>query len=346
MTAPRTLHAIVPEGLDDPARASGGNAYDRRVLDGLRAAGWSVHEHAVPGSWPRPDTAALEALAAVAAALPAGSLLLVDGLVASAAPDVLVPVAGRVRLVVLVHMPLGDREREVLAAARAVLTTSRWTRCLLLERHRLRPERVHVAEPGVDPAGLAPGTESGGGMLCVAAVTRAKGHDVLLSALAQVPELPWRCTLVGSLAHDPTYVARLRHQVLRDGLLDRVAFGGTLAGDRLDAAYAAADVLVLPTRVESYGMVVTEALARGLPVVATTVGGVPEALGRLPDGRRPGLLVPADDPGSLGVALRLWLSDESLRSRLRRAARDRRALLGGWSATTGQVARVLGEVAA
>ena len=234
----------------------------------------------------------------------------------------------------------------MLAAARAVLTTSRWTRCLLLERHGLRPERVHVAEPGVDPAGLAPGTESGGGMLCVAAVTRAKGHDVLLSALAQVPELPWRCTLVGSLAHDPTYVARLRHQVLRDGLLDRVAFGGPLGGDRLAAAYAAADVLVLPTRVESYGMVVTEALARGLPVVATTVGGVPEALGRLPDGRRPGLLVPADDPGTLGVALRLWLSDESLRSRLRRAARDRRALLAGWSATTGQVARVLGEVAA
>ncbi len=346
MTVPRTLHAVVPDGLDDPALASGGNAYDRRVLDGLRAAGWSVREHAVPGSWPRPDAAALEALAAVVEALPAGSVLLVDGLVASAAPDVLVPVAGRVRLVVLVHMPLGDREREVLAAARAVLTTSRWTRWLLLERHRLRPERVHVAEPGVDPAGLAPGTESGGGMLCVAAVTRAKGHDVLLSALAQVPELPWRCTLVGSLAHDPTYVARLRHQVLRDGLLDRVAFGGTLAGDRLAAAYAAADVLVLPTRVESYGMVVTEARARGLPVVATTVGGVPAALGRLPDGRRPGLLVPADDPGSLGVALRLWLSDESLRSRLRRAARDRRALLAGWSATTGQVARVLGEVAA
>jgi glycosyltransferase involved in cell wall biosynthesis len=341
-----TVHAVVPAGLDDPARPSGGNAYDRRVLDGLRASGWAVHEHAAPGSWPRPDAAALEALHSLVASVPDGALLLVDGLVASTAPQVLVPAAARLRLVVLVHMPLGTREREVLAAACAVLTTSRWTRRLVLERHSLRPDRVHVAEPGVDPARLARGTPAGGDLLCVAAVTRHKGHELLLSALAQLPDLPWRCTMVGSLARDPAFVTRVRRQVARDGLGDRVVFRGALSGEALTASYSSADLLVLPTRLESYGMVVTEALARGLPVVATTVGGVPEALGVLPDGRRPGLLVPPEDPASLGDALHRWLTDPVLRADLRDAARVRRASLEGWSTTTGHVARVLAGVAA
>jgi glycosyltransferase involved in cell wall biosynthesis len=341
-----TVHAVVPEGVDDPDRPSGGNAYDRRVLDGLRAAGWVVHEHAAPGAWPTPDATALDALAGLVAAVPNDAVLLVDGLVASAASAVLVPVAARVRLVVLVHMPLGDQERAVLASARAVLTTSRWARGRLLEHDGLRSDRLHVAEPGVDAAGLAAGTDSGGGLLCVATVTRDKGHEPLLSALTAVADLPWRCTLVGSLTRDPSFVDRLRRQVERVGLQDRLCFRGPLVGDALASEYASADVLVLPTRLESYGMVVTEALAHGLPVLATEVGGVPEALGVLPDGRRPGLLVAPDDVPSLRVALRRWLTDETLRASLREAALDRRESLAGWPLTTRRVARVLEEVAA
>ena len=103
------VHVVVPDGIDDPARPSGGNAYDRRVCRGLAAIGWSVREHAVAGSWPRPDAAACAALAGVVQRIPDGAVVLLDGLIASAAPEVLVPQAGRLRLVVLVHMPLGDR---------------------------------------------------------------------------------------------------------------------------------------------------------------------------------------------------------------------------------------------
>jgi glycosyltransferase involved in cell wall biosynthesis len=98
--------------------------------------------------------------------------------------------------------------------------------------------------------------------------------------------------------------------------------------------------MVLASRAETYGMVVTEALARGVPVVAAGVGGLTEALygaGAI----RPGLLVPPDDPGALGAALRAWLGDAELRSRLRRAARERRELLSGWSTTTSVLAGVL-----
>ncbi len=105
----RAVHFVVPDGIDDPARPSGGNTYDRHVRRGLDSLGWSVHEHAVPGSWPRPDAAALAGLAGVVQRIPDDAVVLLDGLVASTAPDVLVAQARRLRLVVLVHMPLGHR---------------------------------------------------------------------------------------------------------------------------------------------------------------------------------------------------------------------------------------------
>ena len=341
------VHVVVPAGIDDPARPSGGNSYDRRVCDGLATTGWPVLVQEAPGDWPRPDRAARSWLAGALAGLPDNAVALLDGLVASAAPDVLLPEAGRLRLVVLLHMPLGGLgERAVLLAAAAVVTTSRWIRHRVLERYRLDAAAVHVAEPGVDPADLAPGTAGGGALLCVGAVTPVKGTDVLLDALAMAGDLPVRCTWVGSLTRDRDYVRALRRQLHGSGLADRIRLSGPRTGKDLDAAYAAADVLVLPSRAESYGMVVTEALARGLPVIAADVGGVAEALGVSADGARPGLLVPPDEPPALAAALRGWMGDAELRSALRRTARDRRATLAGWSDTVDQVARVLAGVAA
>ena len=336
------VHFVVPAGIADPARPSGGNTYDRRIADGLAATGWTVRLHEVPGSWPRPDAQSLGALGAALRDLPDGALVLLDGLVASPAPDVLTPEAGRLRLVVLVHMPLGDaRERAVLSAASSVVTTSTWTRRTLLELYSLPGDRVHVAEPGVDPAELALGSETAGELLSVAAVIPGKGHDVLLDALEPLAGLGWRCVCVGSLERDPAFVRRLRRRVLDGGIDDRVRFAGALAESDLAHSYAAADVLVLPSRGETYGMVVAEALARGLPVVAADVGGVPETLGHGADGTRPGLLVPPGDPAALRGALRSWLEDAGLRRRLRAAARERRASLADWSTTTSSVAEAL-----
>ncbi|HEX2104803.1 MAG TPA: glycosyltransferase family 4 protein [Solirubrobacteraceae bacterium] len=347
------VHVVVPEGIDDPARPSGGNAYDRRVCRGLAALAWTVHEHAVAGAWPRPGAAEHAALARAVRRIPDGAVVLLDGLIASAAPQELVPQARRLRQVVLVHMPLGHRppageagavrarEREVLAAAAAVVTTSAWTRRRLGELYSLPADRVHVAEPGVDTAGLAPGTPAGDALLCVAAVTPDKGHDVLLDALAAATDLSWRCACVGSLDRDPAFADAVRRRARDAGLGDRVRFAGPRTGPELDRAYAAADLLVLASQAEAYGMVVTEALARGVPVLAAEVGGVTEALGHAEDGTRPGLLVPPGNRAALGAALRSWLGDAELRGRLRRAARERRASLRGWPATTSVLAGVL-----
>lgn len=240
----------------------------------------------------------------------------------------------------------GAREREstVLSAAASVITTSAWARQALLELYSLPRDRVHVAEPGVDPAPLAPGTAAAGALLSVAAVVPGKGHDVLVEALAQLTRHRWRCSCVGSLERDPPFVDRLRRRVADAGMDGRVSFLGPQADAELDHSYTAADVLVLPSRTESYGMVVVEALARGLPVVAADVGGVPEALGH-GDGERPGLLVPPGDAAALRDAIRSWLEDAELRDRLRRAARQRRTSLPDWSTTASAVADVLGRAA-
>jgi glycosyltransferase involved in cell wall biosynthesis len=332
------VHFVVPGSIDDPARPSGGNTYDRRVSNGLTALGWAVREHLVTGS----------GLGAAVEGVPDGEVVLVDGLLASARPDVLVEQARRLRLVVLMHMPLGERSGEcaVLATAGGVVTTSGWTRRWLLDRYGLRPDSVHVATPGVDQAAVAPGTSTGGDLVCVAAVIPEKGHDLLLTALGEVPELPWTLACVGALDLDPEFVTRLRKLARGLDIGDRVRFTGPLTGSRLEAEYAAADALVLASRAETYGMVVTEALARRVPVVATDVGGVAEALGRGQDGSLPGLLVPARDTGALAAALRRWLTESELRGRLRASAAERRDELPGWLTTAEQVSRVLEAVPA
>jgi glycosyltransferase involved in cell wall biosynthesis len=352
----RAVHVVVPDGIDDPARPSGGNTYDRHLCRELGAIGWSVHEHAVPGFWTSPSPASFAALDAQLQRIPDGAVVLLDGLIASTAPDVLVPQARRLRTVVLVHMPLGHRppdqrsddarrrEGQVLRAAGSVLATSDWARRRLVELYALPAHRVHAAEPGVEPAELATGTPAGGALLCVATVSFAKGHDILLDALCGISDLTWRCACVGRLDREPGFVDGLRRRALNDALRDRVSFRGPRTGTDLDRDYGSADLLVLASRVETYGMVVSEALARGVPVIAADVGGLSEAVGQNSHQIPPGLLVAPEDSAALGAALRAWLCDPELRTQLRRAARERRATLPRWLTTACVVAGVLAAV--
>lgn len=351
----RTVHFVMPGGVDDPAAPSGGNAYDRRVSLDLPGFGWQVHKHAVAGEWPRPGAAARTELARTLSELPDGTAVLLDGIVACGVPEIIVPEAERLGLAVLVHLPLGDetglapavaaeldaKERAVLRAVPAVIATSDWAVRRLVSHHGLAPDRVHVAAPGADIAPLASGTDGVSRLLCVAAVTPRKGQHRLVEALAAAADLPWSCVCVGGLGHDPAYVDHLRGLIKKYGLQDRIHLAGPQAGAELDASYATADLMVLTSYAETYGMAVTEALARGIPVLATDVGGLPEAVGRAPDGGVPGILVPPEDPAALAAELRGWFGEADVRRRLKAAARGRRAALNGWATTARSLAGVL-----
>jgi glycosyltransferase involved in cell wall biosynthesis len=334
-----SLWAVLPGGIDDPAAPSGGNRYDRIVLSLLDR---DVHEIAVAGSWPSPSPAARKALAGLLTEIPDRSDVLLDGLVACGVPELLEPHARRLRLLVLVHLPLSDEtglppadrahlralERRTLHLADTVIATSAQAALHISEMHDL--SGVEVAAPGVSSAPLAAPEPEGRRLLCVAAVTHRKGQDVLVTALQDhLADLDWRCTFVGALREPVPHTD------------PRIRFAGPLAGSDLDAAYADADLFVLPSRAETYGMVVTEALARALPVVATDVGGVPEALGVASDGSRPGTLIAPDDPLALAGALRNWLTDPALRDRWRTAARERRQTLPTWTETAHHLTEIL-----
>jgi glycosyltransferase involved in cell wall biosynthesis len=346
------VHVVVPEGFDDPGQPTGGNIYDRRACAGLADAGWDVLVTSVAAAWPLSSPGARADLARIVSAIPDGETVLIDGLIASPAAAQLLPHTGRIQMTVLLHMPLATApgthhdasaersERVVLRAATSVIATSEWTRQQVLTRYAIPAHRVHVARPGADRV-TAPARPVRGYLICVGVLGRHKGQDLLVEALADLADRDWHCVLAGPLDRHPDFVEQLQAQITRLGYGHRVRLAGVLTGAALSHAYTTADLLVAPSRTETYGMTVTEALAHGLPVLAAAVGGLPEALGSTADGTRPGQLVPPGDPAALAAALGDWLGDERHRHRLRAAARQRRSTLRGWGQTTQEIASAL-----
>jgi glycosyltransferase involved in cell wall biosynthesis len=355
------IHVVAPEGFGDPGQPTGGNIYDQRVCAGLAEAGWEVLVTTVAAAPPVPrpadgtGLAAGAGLARAVSAIPDGATVLIDGLLASPAAAQLLPHAGRIRMTVLLHMPLAiapgaghdasveRSERAVLSAAAGVVVTSEWTRQQVLARYPVPAGRVHLARPGADPAAAAPRPVRGQ-LICVGVLGRHNGQDVLVEALARLADRDWHCLLAGSPDREPGFAGQLRARIASLGYGHRVRLAGVLTGAALSHAYTTADLLVAPSRFESYGMAVTEALAHGVPVIAAAAGGLPEALGHTADGTRPGELVPPGDPAALAAALGNWLGDERHRRRLRAAAGQRRSALPGWDQTTQQIAAALRAV--
>lgn len=357
----------------DLATRTGGYAYDRAVVEGLRAGGWTVDVCQLDRSYPDPTPAAQADTRRRLAALPDGTRVLADGLAFGAMAEAAEAEASRLRFIALVHHPLAletgltehrrralrASERRALAAARAVIVTSAAT-VASLAPYGVPHGRIAVARPGTALAPVARGTRdrvadgpedadnrgrAGGldpvpaALLCVATLTPRKGHRRLLDALARLAQRPWRLTCLGSRTLDPETAAVVEAHARERGLADRVDFPGEAQQAALEAAYDAADAFVLPSEHEGYGMAVAEAVARGLPVVATHTGGMPELVDE-----SSGALVPVGGLEPLVQALDRVL-DDSTRRQWRRGACARRASLPQWSATVDVVARVLREAA-
>ena len=334
----------------DPATPTGGYEYDRRIVAGLRALGWAVTVHALDASFPAPTPAARVAARVALARIPDGATVLVDGLAFGAIPEIVIAEARRLDLVALVHHPLANEtgltparaaalrrsEAQALAGARLVVATSATT-ARELAGYGVPPERIAVIEPGTDPAPLAAGSGGPGvALLCVAAVVPRKGHAVLVDALSGLADRDWTLTCVGSLDRSPRTVAALKHRIGASGLAHRVTIRDAVDRAMLDAHYECADVFVLPTLHEGYGMALAEALARGLPVVSTRAGAVPETV---PSDA--GLLVPRGDPAALRDALARVLEDRALRARLAAGARRARTRLPDWGTASARLAAAL-----
>lgn len=349
----RRCSLLLPGDWSTP---TGGFQYDRRLVLALQDEGWQVERVALGEGFPLPEPTVLEAAARRIAALPDDECVIADGLAFGVLPDLVHLHAQRLRWVALVHHPLhletglapAQRdhlyalERRALQAARRIVVTSYATRRELAALG-VDSERVDVVLPGTDPAPLTLGSRSAGAglhLLCVATLTQRKGHAVLLQALSGLRDRMWTLHCVGSDERDPGTAERLHAMSRELGLDSRVHWHGTLDPAALDAQYAAADLFVLPSLYEGYGMVVAEALARGLPVLASRAGALAETLPA-----DAGLLVPPGDPAALAEGLARMIDDTRLRTVCAAGARRARQRLPTWPQTAARFAEVLEAVA-
>jgi glycosyltransferase involved in cell wall biosynthesis len=349
----RRIAFAVPGDLSTP---TGGYTYDRRIIGELRRLGFGVDVIDLGEGFPRPSAETRAAALAKLAAIPSGVPIVLDGLALGVLPEI-AALIGRNPLLGLVHHPLAletglapgeverlrASERAALASMRTIIVTSRAVARVLVADYGVSPDVLRIAPPGSEP--VACGRGGGGGrsggivaLLSVGIIVPRKGYDVLVAALATLRELPWRLTIVGDRRRDAQQAARLEADILRRGLTARIGLEGALPAEGLAELYAAADVFVLASRYEGYGMAFAQAIAYGLPVIGTTAGAIPETV---PAGA--GLLVAPDDVPALAAALRLLISDAGERARLAGNARAASNLLPSWAASAAVFARAIEE---
>ncbi|MDQ0709855.1 glycosyltransferase involved in cell wall biosynthesis [Arthrobacter woluwensis] len=328
-----TVRFIVPGNI---GHRSGGNLYNARLVEYLEALGVRTEVMALDGAWPPGRPEDRESLAQALRAVP---LVIVDGLVAAGAPDAIeAAVQAGARVWVLSHMSfpgIAGLEGRALAAATGVICPSSFAASQLEALYGL--DQVHVARPGARPAEPAVGSRPPR-IVCVAALLPNKSQLLLIDALARLGGLPWTASLIGSPDADPEYAAQLRAAVARHGLEDRIHLAGELDGQELEGAWHVADLSVLVSERESFGMAVQESLAHGVPAVVRRGTGAEEALGA----GGAGAAVDLDGgPDALTETLATWLEDPELAARWREAALLRRAVLPRWTETAERVLALL-----
>jgi glycosyltransferase involved in cell wall biosynthesis len=341
----------IPGEIDLP---TGGYAYDRRLLREWRETGVTARHLALPGSFPNPGHDDLAETQRLLLSQASDAVLLVDGLAYGAFPIELAEKLGG-RVVALVHHPLAcetgtasDRaawlkttETAALRHASAIAVTSPATKRLLIAEFEVPEHKITIAVPGVDSAPRAKGGAEGGpaNLLAVGSLVPRKGYDVLVTALAGLQDLDWRLTIIGAGDRAPETARALREQIAVSGLQDRIRLAGAVDDAALAKAYDAADLFVMPSLFEGYGMVLTEALARGLPILCTTGGAAAETA---PDAAA--VKVPPGDASALAKALAKLIDDRAARRRMADAAWIAAETLPCWRETAGIIAELCRKV--
>ena len=329
---------------------TGGYGYARSVLSLLPMFGIDVRHLPLPQGFPTPDASQMQAALTQLRRVPADYVLMVDGLALGALPPEDIATL-KPSLVALVHHPLGfesgtppdlahhllANESAVLKHARHVLASSPTTREALHRDLGVPVEKITVAEPGTDPAQRATGSgREDVELLSVGSITPRKGHAVLVEALAGLKDLRWHLTIVGSDARDVECARALQALITETHLEDRVTLAGECDAEALDRIYAGSDLFVLPSLYEGYGMVLAEAMARGLPIITTTGGA---AAATVPDAAA--LKVPAGEVAPLRDALQRAMGDAALRQALAEASWQSGQSLPRWQDTAQIIATVL-----
>ncbi|WP_346900490.1 glycosyltransferase family 4 protein [uncultured Roseibium sp.] len=333
----RPIVFAYPGDIETP---TGGYGYDRRIIAGLRDNGWQVALLPLGDGFPFPEAVVLGEAARRIEALPMGCRIVIDGLAYGAMGEVAARLAEGHDLIALVHHPLflenglaqetADRlrasEKAALDRAQAIIVTSPATATQVRDCFGSAEKKIHVVLPGTDRAAIKTRSETDcPNLLAVGTIVPRKGYDLLLQALAALTDLPWHLDIVGDTTRNEPCFQALRAQLHVNRLKDRVTFHGAVAPEALAAFYSKADIFVLASRYEGYGMAYTEALAHGLPVIGSGEGAVRETL---PEGAA--IYCGVEDVGRLTSALKRLIEDGDARTAFAAAARQAADALPTW----------------
>ncbi|HEY0604355.1 MAG TPA: glycosyltransferase family 4 protein [Herpetosiphonaceae bacterium] len=338
--------------VGDARRHTGGYLYHARVFAGLRAQGFAIDEISASAAPLADQLAAAPAFGATFEPQ-RYDVVVIDALARGVCGPWIEGWRALRPVVAMVHQlpsvaeaePAQIEREQTLEApllmADCLIAVSEHGRKILLARG-VAAERIAVISPGFDRLPSQPAQESRCRapderlrVLCVAQWIARKGLTTLLAAWEQLETTNAVLELIGEIAADPEYAAEVRAHVARIPA-ERVIVRGAVTDDALQQAYCSADLFVLPSRFEGYGMVYAEALAHGLPIIACDVGPVPALITR-----QAGIFVSPDDPAALAQALARVLHDPLLRAQLAAGATSRAAALPSWDDTTRRFAQVL-----
>ena len=345
---------VYPGDLNSP---TGGYAYDRRIIAGLKSLAWEIQLIGLGEGYPFPNSAQVKQAKKQLQGLAPGVPMVIDGLALGVLPEVAACVAEHHPLIALIHHPLAfefglsqdqaallkQSETEALRHASKVIANSPATARDLNRHYGVPMDRIDVVLPGTDRSmqqrersQITNGNRNAIRLLSVASIIPRKGFHDLLAALAPLADLPWTLSIAGDTTRNAGAFEQLIGDITRFGFEGRVHVLGAVSDSELDILYTRADAFVLASLFEGYGMVYAEAMAYGLPIIATSAGAIPDTVPS-----EAGLLVSPGDITALTLALKTIIEDAPSRARLSSGALQAAAQQPTWDQATQQFATAL-----
>ncbi len=345
---------VYPGDLSAP---TGGYVYNRHIIHGLKDLGWELELISLGGGYPFPTADQVDQARTALLGCAKGVPIVIDGLALGALPELAAELAKRHPVIALIHHPLAfesglseaqkialqHSESDALKHVSRVIANSPATARDLSQYYGVSQDMIEIVMPGAERTHRlkakvhSEGSSSNGvRLLSVGSIIPRKGFDCLMEALHSLADLPWILSIVGDTSRNRFAYEQLLSDIDRFHFVDRVRVLGAISDGELERLYASADVFVLASHFEGYGMVFAEAMAHGLPIVATTGGAIPDTVPH-----EGGILVEPGDADAFGAALRDLIHDASRRTRLSSGALEVAARLPTWDQSIQQFADIV-----
>lgn len=279
------LHFLIPGDIDTLASCY---IYDKRLIEGLKQRGHQVEVHRLNDDFPFPSDESIQHCSQTVKNIAKSETVIVDSLALGVIPSILKELSLTNPVIGLIHLPLSadpnysayqrtlitSQEIEAFRLVKNFIVSSEFTRETLIN-FGIEEHKINLVIPGIDDFPQKKNyPDQPTKLLSIANMCRSKDHSLLVRALTALKDKDWVLHCYGNLDWDRDYLADFQSLIRKNNLQKKILIHSTISGQELSDAYLDADLFVHPSDFEIYGMALVEALAHGLPVIASTGGGI------------------------------------------------------------------------